>query len=485
MRPATLLRAATVAAILLLVAAGALTVSSVRAQIATAGWVAHTHEVIAHLEAVLANLSAAESAQRAYLLTGDTTYLPEYRSGERQARDEAQQLDVLIADNPSQQRRLTGLLQALDTRFASMAEARDARADGELARVQQIVLSRSRQELQEVRLRLATLREEEDRLLERRLDAAEGAAARGTAAAVGTTALALALLFTLNWGSARHTHRLQREQEELRQSREALRVQADHLSQANEQLRQFAELLEQRVNERTAELAELNAQLQGFAHSVAHDLRAPLRNIQAFAQALLEDESGRMSPHGVQFAQRLADSSERLDGLVHDLLAYSRTARSHLHLQPEQPGTVLRAILDEMRPELERTGARVEVHEPLPAVLAHRTTLAQVLSNLLSNALKFVRPGQAPTVRIGSREHEGWVVLCVQDEGIGIDPEQHERIFAVFERLHSQEEYPGSGIGLAIVRKAVERMGGQVRVHSRPGAGSRFEVWLRPAAAEA
>lgn len=261
---------------------------------------------------------------------------------------------------------------------------------------------------------------------------------------------------------------------DVTQQREA----EERLRQANDTLARHAEELERQVQQRTRALSEANVELQAFAHSVAHDLRAPLRNVQGYATALLEDEAGRLSEQGQLYAQRMADAAVTLDHLISDLLAYSRLSRADLVREPVDLEAVVRSTLRELAEEVDRTGATVEVRSPLPMASGHRAVLSQVVTNLVSNALKFVAPGTHPHVLIEGRREGDRVVLVVADDGIGIDPRFHDRIFGVFERLHGAERYPGTGIGLAIVRRGVERLGGRVRVESGPGTGSRFVVEL-------
>ena len=171
-----------------------------------------------------------------------------------------------------------------------------------------------------------------------------------------------------------------------------------------------------------------------------------------------------------------------MDALVQDLLEFSRLTRVEIPLERVDVGTVVSKLLETMAPEIAGRKAEVQVVEPLPAVLGHRLTLGQVLSNLVSNAMKFVAPGVPPRVRVRGEILDSRVRLWVEDNGIGIPPEHHARIFGVFERLHKQEEYPGTGIGLAIVRKCMERMGGLAAVESEIGKGSRF--WIEAPAAQ-
>jgi PAS domain S-box-containing protein len=240
---------------------------------------------------------------------------------------------------------------------------------------------------------------------------------------------------------------------------------------AEEELKKYREHLEEVVAERTAEL-------EAFAYSVSHDLRAPLRAMQGFALALLEDYAERLDHIGRNYAQRIVAAAQRMDALIHDLLDYSRLSRSEMQLQPVNLQEVIDEVLKQLEAEIQEREAQVSVEEPLPQVMGHYATLLQAMENLLTNAVKFVASGVQPQVRVWAEEHSRWVRLWVEDNGIGIAPEHRERIFRVFERLHGVETYPGTGIGLAIVRKGIERMGGRVGVESAPGQGSRFWVEL-------
>ncbi|HEY6852795.1 MAG TPA: HAMP domain-containing sensor histidine kinase, partial [Gemmatimonadales bacterium] len=236
--------------------------------------------------------------------------------------------------------------------------------------------------------------------------------------------------------------------------------------------------LEDRVRARTAELQERNEELEAFAYSISHDLRAPLRAMGGFSQALLEDYGERLDATGRQYAERVVAGANTMDQLIRDLLAYSRITRSELRLTNVDLHRAIQSATEQVANDVAARHAHVVVDEPLPPVVGHDTTLAQVLTNLLGNAIKFVAPDRTPEVRVRAEQRNGRVRVWVEDNGIGIAPEHHERIFRVFERLNPADEFPGTGIGLAIVRKGVERMGGRVGVESQPGQGSRFWIEL-------
>jgi signal transduction histidine kinase len=245
-----------------------------------------------------------------------------------------------------------------------------------------------------------------------------------------------------------------------------------------EQVERSHARLETQVRERTAALQDSLQELEAFSYTVSHDLRAPLRAMQGFAQALLEDYSPSLDETGRDYATRVVDASRRMDDLIQDLLAYSRLSREQLSISTVDLDVVVAEVLLGFQDEIERMGGRVEVASPLGRVTANGRILQQILANLVGNALKFVPAGTAPGVRIATEQRNGRRRLWVEDNGIGIAPEHRERIFRVFERLHSGDTYPGTGIGLAIVRRGAERMSGEVGVDSTPGRGSRFWVEL-------
>ncbi|HEY2084085.1 MAG TPA: CHASE domain-containing protein [Verrucomicrobiae bacterium] len=278
------------------------------------------------------------------------------------------------------------------------------------------------------------------------------------------------------------------------------------LRESEERLRRYATELEHRVAERTANLAQSIQSLEGVLYHVAHDLRAPLRGMASFTNILLDEYGSRLDERGRDYARRISNAAQRMDRLVQDLLAYGRLAHTAMPVSKVSLEAEVHAALDRFSEEIEARGALVDLCPPLPPVKANAAILNQILSNLLSNALKFVRPETRPHVRIYAEETTSriesaeeksngvpvldarlsaldgkFVRLWVEDNGIGIPPEYHERIFRMFERLHGANVYPGTGIGLAIVRKAAERMSGRVGVESAGGTGSRF--WLELPAA--
>jgi signal transduction histidine kinase len=247
---------------------------------------------------------------------------------------------------------------------------------------------------------------------------------------------------------------------------------------AEASLQELNQRLEERVQRRTAALQESNQQLESFCYTVAHDLRAPLRTMQGFAQLLLEEHGAKLNPEGQDFARRIALSSERMGQLIKDLLAYTNLSRVDVRIESVSLDNVVARVLNQFQAEVEWRNAAVSVREPLGSVMADPDLLEETLGHLISNALKFVAAGVHPSVHIWSETRGRTLRLWIEDNGIGICAEYQDRLFEVFEKLKVDGADSGTGIGLAMVKKAIERVGGRVGVISTPEKGSRFWIEL-------
>lgn len=221
-------------------------------------------------------------------------------------------------------------------------------------------------------------------------------------------------------------------------------------------------------------LEEINREQEAFNYSISHDLRAPLITINNYAGIVLSDYSDRLDDEGRAMLERIRCAAVRMEDTLKHLLEYSTLSRENIDLQAVDTNELVKDLLIEHRGVLQAKQTEIEVDHPLPTVRACPPILNQVLANLLTNAVKYTREGERPRVRILCEKRPASVILKVVDNGIGIEPKYHERIFRLFERLHGYSKYPGSGVGLAIARRAVERMNGRIWVESEPGSGSCF-----------
>jgi signal transduction histidine kinase len=239
------------------------------------------------------------------------------------------------------------------------------------------------------------------------------------------------------------------------------------------EVRDLLDQLEEKVRERTTRLEQTVSELEAFSYSVSHDLRAPLRAMRGYSEILLQEYAPKLDQTGADYLKRILAASERLDRLVQDILRYSRCAREKIECGPVNLENLIGEVVGEY-PAFHPPNAEVVVAGPLLPVWGHSPSLTQVISNLLSNAVKFVRPGRAPKIKIWTEPAGSRVRVLFNDNGIGIAPENFEKIFRMFERLTPGNQYDGTGIGLAIVAKAIERMGGTLGVDSVVGRGSTF-----------
>jgi signal transduction histidine kinase len=262
-----------------------------------------------------------------------------------------------------------------------------------------------------------------------------------------------------------HQRNLEESENRYRQAYEQLNTEMQERKQAEEALR-----------EKTEELARSNRDLEQFAYVASHDLQEPLRMVTSYVQLLAKRYKGKLDSDADEFIGFAEDGAIRMWKLIHDLLTYSRVGTWGKELEPIDCEKVLDQSLDNLKMAIEENGAIV-THDPLPTVMADSPQWVQLFQNLIGNAIKF-RGNEPPRVHVSaSRNGNGWT-FSVCDNGIGIAPEYAKRIFVIFQRLHSREKYPGTGVGLAICQKIVERHGGRIWVESEVGKGATFYFTL-------
>jgi PAS domain S-box-containing protein len=246
------------------------------------------------------------------------------------------------------------------------------------------------------------------------------------------------------------------------------------LKQAQTKLERNNAELEQRVAERTAQLSAANEELEAFSYSVSHDLKAPLRGIDGYSQLLEEEYADRIDEEGRQFIGRIRRGVQQMGALISDLLDYSRMERRAMESQQVDLLPLIELVIEGHGADIRAAGTQLNLKVEPMVLQLDREGLAVVLRNLVGNAVKFSRGRTPPVVEIGSRVEAGRRLLWVRDNGVGFDMKYHDRIFGIFQRLQRAEDYAGTGVGLALVAKAVQRMGGRVRAESQPGEGATF-----------
>jgi len=422
-------------------------------------WVVHTYQVMGQLDGILQGMTDAETGERGYILTGDDSYLAPYRRGLSEVRETSAAVRKLTADNPHQQSSLNAVEPLIAERLRELQERIQVRRNAGLAAGAAAMREGAGKEyMDRVRATISAMKSEEERLLT--LRSAELAA---SSLKTRTVLVLGELLAILSLGIAGFI----------------IHAEMQHRRQAEDQVRKLNADLERRVAERTAELAERakdlersNMELQQFAYVASHDLQEPLRTIASFTQLLAKRYGDKLDDKAREFIAFAVDGSKRMQTLINDLLSFSRVGTQGRRLVSVSTDAVLDAVLKNLKRGIEESRAII-TRDPLPIVLADELQLSQILQNLIGNAIKF-RRNQAATVHIGAeRTASGWNI-SVRDNGIGVAPEHSERIFVIFQRLHTKTQYPGTGIGLAICKKIAERHGGRIWLEPAPGGGSTF-----------
>jgi signal transduction histidine kinase len=458
--------------LLLLVVLGAALVAQVRALVDAAEWVDHTDEVIATASRLERLCVDMETGERGYLLMHDPAFRAPYDNGRREFGSALQTLAVLVSDNPPQRARVDAIRAAIG-RWIPIAEDVLARREQPDWQVSISAQREARERFDDLRREFAALRADEVLLRDQRTATARAAARQTTRV---TIAAALLLGLALAFAGARQLGGVVRQYGTLL---DAERERSRALAVLEAALRDLNADLESQVRRRTADVSASNRELESFCYAVSHDLRSPLRGIAGFAQVLVEDYGPSLDAEGRRHLERVRTGALRMSQLIDDLLELSRVTRSPLAKQPVDLGALVTAIVERLRADDESRRVDVVVTHPMP-VSGDARLLEVALENLVGNAWKYTRLTASARIEIGVDAAAEPAVYHVRDNGAGFDMAYAGKLFQPFQRLHTESEFEGTGIGLATVQRVIERHGGVVWANATPGHGAEIFFTLEP-----
>ena len=415
------------------------------------------------LEAVLSSVKDAETGQRGYLLTGQESYLKPHSLALKTIDREIKALKTLSVADPAQQQQLSILEPLVRNKLAELQNTIDLRKNQREAAAVQLVLTNQGQELMDqIRLTIQQMQDTKNQQLQNWLTTKEQEARRLQWTFIPGIILNLMAFYLVY---------------------RAIQKETSDRKQAEASLKKLNEELEHRVQERTTELKDANTnllrsnrELEQFAYVASHDLQEPLRAINSYTQLLARKYQGNLDAKADKYIGYIVEGATRMQQLINDLLSFSRVGTKAKEFEAIACEAVLSKVLSNLRVAITESRS-VVTHDPLPTVMGDEIQLIQLFQNLIGNAIKFHRE-EPPRVHISAQQSKNEWVFSVRDNGIGMEAEYFDRIFTIFQRLHSKSEYPGTGIGLAVCKKIVERHGGRIWLESTLGVGTTFHFTI-------
>jgi len=442
MRKEKLTKLSLALALLLLVAISYVSYRSTVSFAESARLVDHTHLVIKQINQVLADVRDAETAQRGYLITGDMSFLQPYDAVVTRLPDELTLLRELVRDNPAQQQAISDLDDLIVRKMRLLRLGIDTLAQRkgiDNAEVIALVGGEGRQLMYQIRTQVERMIAAEESLLVQRAETLESGTRATKRWILLGNLLAAILLLTAFFVVLREISEHRRTNRELAAS--------------------------------AAQLELTNKELESFSYSVSHDLRSPLRAIDGYSRIFEEDFADRLDDEGMRLLGVIRSSSKKMGQLIDDLLSFSRMGRKHVDASMVD----MNMLVDEVWKEVSigHEGVKLD-KQTLPAVWGDRALLRQVLLNLLSNAVKYSSNNTAPIVEMRAEKKANEIIYCVRDNGVGFDMRFYNKLFGVFQRLHTENEFPGTGVGLAIAQRVIVRHGGRIWADSKLGEYAAF-----------
>ena len=437
-------------ALLMVVCIGALSYWSEVRNDRDRGWVTHTLHVVEKLQTLRIDITQCETGQRGYMLTGQDRYLELYRAGVNQVRQDMKELPDLTADNPREQEAIRRLDPLISSRLDELNDGIWVRKEsGLLAGVEAVTRANNGEKwMGQIAAQIGEMRDTEAGLLSSRLETAAASTRKiKVVIALGNT-LAILILVVKYFV-------IQREIGKRNLAEASLKL-------SNEQLVR-----------RTAELSETNIELESFAYSVAHDLRAPLRHISGYSGVLAQDYGPSLDAEGLRCLGKIADCSNKMGHLVDDLLSLSQIGRQELSFQDTPLDSLLAQAMEEVTPEWVGRNVEWQIGDSFSAE-CDSGLMKQVFVNLLSNAVKYTRKREHAVIQVGQTSQNGERVIFIRDNGVGFEMQHAGKLFGVFKRLHKARDFEGTGVGLAIVQRIVRKHGGRIWVEAEVDQGATF-----------
>ncbi|MER2493042.1 sensor histidine kinase [Catenovulum sediminis] len=432
----------------------------------------NTGEIISELEELHILVLQAESGQRGYLLTANEEYLTPYTNALENVYQQIETIKTLESEIPEQPAKVASLIHLIEAKLRELvATVELAQADKEKSALRQVMTGRGRNLYKEIKLHFDMLKSIEttyrDDLFAQLLKAEKNAEFTFTTSAITSFLLLFGMMILA---------RILLQQERKNQTL---------LETQNETLQKEVNAKTQELTVYAEELEQSNRELESFAFVASHDLQEPLRKIRAFGDRLEINYADKLDERGADFIKRMKNAAERMSNLINDLLEYSRISTRGKSFKAVALQEVVDTVTDDLEIAIVEANATIKVAE-LPSIQADKSQICQLFQNLISNAIKFRRSDQSPLITINYHTEtinnelldctENWHVITIADNGIGFEQAFADKIFIPFQRLHSRSEYKGTGIGLAVCRRIVERHGGCINVKSQPNEGAIFTI---------